>query len=188
MNVVITRAKKKKIIVCSIEPEELNVEGAKHEGPKLLKRYLQYARALSRGDADSVTTILGQLRQVPATVGVAGLGLSAENEAYVGKLKRQLEAKGLVVDQIQSDGNFSLDLVVRGKDGESRTPGFEPKDPIISWAGRPRNAKSTGPRCWSGADGCSTGTGRNYFLDPEAEVGRILGVVQQAIVEKHAGS
>ena len=56
LNVAITRAKKKKIIVCSIEPEELNVEGAKHEGPKLLKRYLQYARALSRGDADSVTT------------------------------------------------------------------------------------------------------------------------------------
>ncbi len=188
LNVAITRAKKKKIIVCSIEPEELNVEGAKHEGPKLLKRYLQYARALSRGDADSVTTILGQLRQVPATVGVAGLGLSAENEAYVGKLKRQLEAKGLVVDQIQSDGNFSLDLVVRGKDGESLL-GIECEGSNYFLGRSAKEREVYRPallerrgwllyRVWA----------RNYFLDPEAEVGRILGVVQQAIVEKHSGS
>jgi hypothetical protein len=53
LNVAITRAREKVIIVTSIEPEELNVEDAKNKGPKLLKEYLVYAKESSsrRGPA-----------------------------------------------------------------------------------------------------------------------------------------
>jgi len=43
LNVAITRAKSKIILVTSIKPSALKVEQAKNEGPKLLKAYLQYA-------------------------------------------------------------------------------------------------------------------------------------------------
>ncbi|MBK6267004.1 DUF4011 domain-containing protein [Marivirga sp. S37H4] len=49
LNVAITRAREKIVIVSSIYPEELKVEDTKNPGPKLLKAYLQYALEVSKG-------------------------------------------------------------------------------------------------------------------------------------------
>lgn len=53
LNVAVTRAREKVIVVTSIEPEELKVEDVKNKGPKLLKEYLAYAKesANRRGPA-----------------------------------------------------------------------------------------------------------------------------------------
>ncbi|GAL87337.1 hypothetical protein MYP_4567 [Sporocytophaga myxococcoides] len=51
LNVAITRAKEKIYIVSSILPSEMDVSTTKHEGPKLLKAYLQYAHTISEGKA-----------------------------------------------------------------------------------------------------------------------------------------
>mgnify|MGYP003276161079 CR=1 FL=1 len=45
----------------SIEPEELHVESSKNKGPKLFKKYLQYARALSTGNNKEAETILNSV-------------------------------------------------------------------------------------------------------------------------------
>ncbi len=58
LNVAITRAKQKIYVITSIEPEELKVENAKFLGPKLLKNYLTYVRAVSKGNSKEVKTIL----------------------------------------------------------------------------------------------------------------------------------
>lgn len=50
LNVAITRAREKIIIFSSINPEDLKLQGIKNEGPKLLKKYLEYARTVSEGD------------------------------------------------------------------------------------------------------------------------------------------
>ncbi|MEP4095341.1 AAA domain-containing protein [Reichenbachiella sp.] len=47
LNVAITRARQKIYLVTSIVPQQLHVEESKNEGPKLLKKYLEYARAIS---------------------------------------------------------------------------------------------------------------------------------------------
>jgi hypothetical protein len=47
LNVAVTRAREKIIVFSSIEPEDLKLQGIKNEGPKLLKKYLEYARAIS---------------------------------------------------------------------------------------------------------------------------------------------
>ncbi|MBO4540211.1 MAG: hypothetical protein J5781_08010, partial [Clostridia bacterium] len=47
LNVAVTRAKKKMVIVTSIDPEELSVSNVKNDGPKLLKRFLEYAKNVS---------------------------------------------------------------------------------------------------------------------------------------------
>src|SRR5687767_283952 len=50
LNVAITRAREKIIILSSILPEELKLQGIKNEGPKLLKKYLDYSRNVSEGN------------------------------------------------------------------------------------------------------------------------------------------
>lgn len=50
LNVAITRAREKVIVVSSILPQQLVVEDTKHEGPKLFKKYLEYAFEVSNGD------------------------------------------------------------------------------------------------------------------------------------------
>ncbi len=44
LNVAVTRAREKIILVCSINPEDLKTEDIKNDGPKLLKKYLEFAR------------------------------------------------------------------------------------------------------------------------------------------------
>ena len=49
LNVAITRAREKIIIVTSIFPQQLEVDDTKNEGPKLLRKYLEYAMQVSEG-------------------------------------------------------------------------------------------------------------------------------------------
>lgn len=49
LNVAVTRARHKVYVVTSILPEQLQVEESLHPGPKLLKKYLQYALDVSEG-------------------------------------------------------------------------------------------------------------------------------------------
>ncbi|WP_346755696.1 AAA domain-containing protein [Splendidivirga corallicola] len=60
LNVAITRAKDKIFIVSSVLPHELKVENSKNEGPKLLKKYLQFAKNVSDGKFIPSTISLDQ--------------------------------------------------------------------------------------------------------------------------------
>ena len=50
LNVAITRAREKIYIISSILPNQLRVEEAQNEGPRLLKSYLEYALKVSEGN------------------------------------------------------------------------------------------------------------------------------------------
>ena len=49
LNVAVTRAREKIIVVSSIFPQQLKVEKTKNPGPKLLKEYMNYALEVSEG-------------------------------------------------------------------------------------------------------------------------------------------
>ena len=49
LNVAVTRAREEIYVVTSISPQQLVVDNAKNEGPKLLKAYLEYAQIVSEG-------------------------------------------------------------------------------------------------------------------------------------------
>jgi superfamily I DNA and/or RNA helicase len=49
LNVAITRARNQIFVVSSILPQELNVDDTLNEGPKLLKKYMEYAQSVSEG-------------------------------------------------------------------------------------------------------------------------------------------
>ena len=94
LNVAITRAKKKIIVVTSIEPEDLKVETAKNVGPKLLQKYLKYVRAVSAGKTDEVKALLSELsaQEAPAE------GYQLERCDIAAEMKERLEKMGYSVD------------------------------------------------------------------------------------------
>lgn len=61
LNVAISRAKQRIYVVASIDPLELNVAGSKHEGPKLFRHYLEYAKAVSEGNKQQVLSVLHRI-------------------------------------------------------------------------------------------------------------------------------
>ena len=62
LNVAITRAREKVIIVSSIVPEELRVENSKNKGPDLLKRYMQFVYESSLKKANKADKIQPPIR------------------------------------------------------------------------------------------------------------------------------
>jgi len=63
LNVAITRAREKIIIVASILADQLKVEDAKNAGPKLLKEYLQFGWQVSNGSNPHYNPTKSKLRQ-----------------------------------------------------------------------------------------------------------------------------
>jgi hypothetical protein len=58
LNVAITRAKHKVYVISSIQPTDLQVNDAKYDGPRLLKNYLQYVKAISENRPEAALSIL----------------------------------------------------------------------------------------------------------------------------------
>ncbi|MFF2875064.1 AAA domain-containing protein [Gottfriedia sp. NPDC057991] len=63
LNVAVSRAKEKILVVSSIDPNELDVTNSKNRGPKLLKAYLEYAKATSENNRELVTSTLKDIQE-----------------------------------------------------------------------------------------------------------------------------
>lgn len=63
LNVAVTRAKEQIHVVSSIEPNELSVTNSKNDGPKFLKRYLEYSKAVSNLNRKEVEAVLVKLNE-----------------------------------------------------------------------------------------------------------------------------
>lgn len=55
LNVAVSRAREKVIVVASFWPEQLHVEDTLNEGPKLLRKYLEFAQSVSKGTFEPYT-------------------------------------------------------------------------------------------------------------------------------------
>jgi len=111
LNVAITRAKSKIHVVTSLEPEELKVEGAKYLGPKLLKQYLMYVRAISDADTAVATAILRELAGAEAPY-TSATGLSSVQEQMRERLSKEVEKYGYTVDTDLGNRRSRISLAV----------------------------------------------------------------------------
>jgi superfamily I DNA and/or RNA helicase/very-short-patch-repair endonuclease len=110
LNVAISRAKKKIYMITSIEPEDLKVEESKNMGPKFLKEYLKYVRAVSKGYKEEAYNILYALSGVADRNKVIKFDSPFEEEVYEKlreshvlknyklKLETQIKASGYRID------------------------------------------------------------------------------------------
>lgn len=109
LNVAISRAKRKIHIVTSIDPEDLKVEETMNAGPKILRKYLQYARAISDGDrrmADSILRSFNDDRWKEAPI--------IESESGIAdRVYNSLVRKGYTVDRHVGIGGYQIDLAVK---------------------------------------------------------------------------
>lgn len=62
LNVVVTRARKEIIIVCSFDPNKIKVD-EENTGSKRLRDYLMYAKAISESNTEEIRRILTSLDQ-----------------------------------------------------------------------------------------------------------------------------
>jgi len=109
LNVAITRAKKKVHIVTSFDPEDLQTESSKNDGPRILKRYLQYANAVSRRDKEAAMDVLTSFTKRKREERKVIEGESP----MVERVYLALVRKGYSVDRDIGIGGYKIDLAVR---------------------------------------------------------------------------
>ena len=108
LNVAISRAKKKVHILTSFDPSELEVDDMKNEGPKILRKYLEYSAAVSSGNREAARDILLSLSS-SADEAVAHGGISF----LARELSEQIMQKGYEVDFNVGIGGYTIDLAVK---------------------------------------------------------------------------
>ena len=109
LNVAITRAKEKVIVVTSIEPEELKIESSKNLGPKLLKKYLMYVRAVANKDDSEVKAVLRELDTTEKQAEDAELTNVVSIEEQI---KEKLTKLGYKVDTNLGNKNSRISLAI----------------------------------------------------------------------------
>ena len=109
LNVAITRAKSKIIVVTSIEPEDLKVDGSKNQGPKLLRDYLAYVRSVSDGDVANARAILNGMSPADGESAKPTLSSAPSIEE---QMKERIEKLGYKVDTGLGNKNSRISLAV----------------------------------------------------------------------------
>lgn len=121
LNVAISRAKEKIYIITSIKPEELFVDDLKNEGPKILKKYLEYCYAISNKDKETAKQILYSFADEKRGLNNdITFDSDFENQVY-----DALVAKGLIVDTQVGVGGYKIDLAIKDKSNNNYLLGIE---------------------------------------------------------------
>ncbi|USB33204.1 AAA domain-containing protein [Paenibacillus sp. YPG26] len=184
LNVAVTRAKEKVLVVSSIEPEDLNVSNTSERGPKLLKSYLKYARAVSSGKMEAIRSVILDLNEVVNTHAVPqSLHFDSPFEEQVYQQLRNLGYE--ITTQVGMSG-YRIDMAVVHPNDHSRfilgiecdgamyhsSPSARERDVY-----RQRYLESRGwtiERIWS----------RNWWRNPVNEIERIDQRIKELIREE----
>jgi superfamily I DNA and/or RNA helicase len=173
LNVAISRAKEKIHIVQSFRPDELHVEAAKNEGPRIFKKYLEYAEAISTGNKKAEKEILLSFGDTLAEDDNVRFDSPFEEQVYDALVER-----GYQVHSQIGVGGYSIDLAIK-KDGKYLL-GIECDGALYHSSAtakerdyyRQKYLETRGwtiHRIWSS----------NWWRDPQAEVEKICAKVQQ---------
>ncbi|HVO77404.1 MAG TPA: AAA domain-containing protein, partial [Methanomassiliicoccales archaeon] len=186
LNVAVTRAREKVIMVASFDPPSLPVDEVKNLGPTRLKEYLLYAQAVSEENHESVADLLAKLSTIGKRVELApipALGTPLEDQ-----VKKALEDRGYSVDARVGFSGYRVDLAVVDPGDSSRYAlGIECDGATFHSArsARERDVVRQGfledrgwemDRVWS----------RNWWRGREAEIARLEARIQAISKERAA--
>lgn len=117
LNVAITRARSEMVIVCSISPIEIK-ETSRNQGPRYLKKFLEYAKASSDLDREAQDTILQEMHD---NMQVEKHRSSAEAESFFEDMVyARLEDRGYKVDKQVGQSGYRIDLAIKDPSDETR--------------------------------------------------------------------
>ena len=109
LNVAVTRARQRVILVASFDPEQLSVEGTKNPGPKRLKDYLRYAAAVSRLHKEEVHALL---ENVNPQASLVRPGTTSDGSVLEDQVADALRSEGYGVERNVGFSGYRLDLAV----------------------------------------------------------------------------
>jgi superfamily I DNA and/or RNA helicase/very-short-patch-repair endonuclease len=110
LNVAITRAIKAIEIVASINPEnDLDVAMAQHMGPKYLKDYLCFAKAVSDQDFDRAQSILNRINP---NLNIGNDGARMTESPFEEEVLNELERLGYEVHTQVGQSGYRIDLAI----------------------------------------------------------------------------
>ena len=107
LNVIFSRAKHHMAIVSSIRHSAITNDF--NDGANSLKKFLEYAEAVSKGDEVSARRVLENLNPI----GRKELTLQGDGDAVVARLAEALRHQGFVVDTQVGQSRFRCDLAVK---------------------------------------------------------------------------
>lgn len=122
LNVAVSRAKKKIYVITSIEPEELLVENTENDGPKIFKKYLQYAKAISNNDKEQANAILMSFSETGVN---DHQNINIYDSPFEEEVHNFLIEKGYNVVTQYGVGGYKIDLVLQTQDGQKNILGIE---------------------------------------------------------------
>lgn len=116
LNVAITRASQKIIVLCSFDPNDM-AYASTNKGPRFLKSFLLYARAVSRRDDVRVKQILDELNPATArrgiyTSAVSGSHVVVHDSIFEEMVYDRLRRDGYEVDAQVGQSGYRIDLAI----------------------------------------------------------------------------
>lgn len=181
LNVAISRAKEGIVVVSSIEPEELNVANTAQIGPKLLKSYLKYVKAVSHTNKEQIQAVIHEINEnVHTHVKDHALHFDSPFEEQVYAQLRNLGYE--VATQVGMSG-YRIDLaIVHPNDSSKYIMGIECDGAMYHSSANAKerdlyrqrfleNRGWTIERIWS----------RNWWKDPAKEIERIDQKIKQLL-------
>ncbi|PWM71731.1 MAG: HRDC domain protein [Bacillota bacterium] len=110
LNVAISRAKEKIYVVSSIASSELYVGDLQTEGPKIFKKYLEYAEAVSAGKKELAHQVL-----LSFTADAGEAAATDVSSDFSGAIRDALVKCGYEVEENVGIGGYSIDLAVKSQ-------------------------------------------------------------------------
>ena len=173
LNVAITRASQRIYVVCSFDPETLVVEGLTHTGPKLLKQFLEYSKAVSDQNTEKKEGILKQIN--------SGMNVSKNNvggysdSAFEDMVYEKLVDLGYTVEQNVGFSGYRIDLaVVDPNDSSKYVLGIECDGATFHQAESVRERDVSRQKFLERQGWCIARIwSRNYWRNPQKEINRI---------------
>jgi hypothetical protein len=174
LNVAITRARERVVLVASFDPESLVVDDTKNPGPKLLKAYLLYAKAISLQRREEVEALLKALDPGLAAPRAPSPTLSG-TRPLEDQLREALGAAGLSADEHVGFSGYRLDLAVIDPANPDRFAlGVECDGAAFQSAVSSRERDVARPRMLQNRGWRLDGVwSRNWWRDRQGEVERI---------------
>jgi hypothetical protein len=194
LNVAITRAREEIVIICSFDPSELKIESSRNEGPKRLREYLEYAKAISKNGKDTNEndyldkSLQGsEQREKPVDISENWVfnenGIRQFSPGYTIEeiVREKLKLLGYEVDTKIGNSHYKLDLAVVNPDDPKRyLLGIECDSDSFYAANsvkerdviRPKFLESRGwiiERTWS----------KNWWNDPQKELLRLDNKIKE---------
>jgi len=119
LNVAVTRARQGIWVLCSFDPDELDVANTRNPGPKLLKLYLKYVRAVAQSRLEQAARLLDRAAELTGEPGAvaAAPGKDPAGDRRVGarvrrELAAALRAGGEEVQERYGLGALRIDLAL----------------------------------------------------------------------------